>query len=156
MNEIEEAKRQRGQHLKKNEAKVEILKFVLDNDSPVLEPDIREHLKKTFGTNDSKTMKVHFQNLQKLQCIKKVANSGKENEWKIDSVKHLKNINENFKEMELNRFKKAVEIIVNIFTDLEKITIGDFILEKIDMSEFTPDDILSKGTYWADMSGRHF
>ncbi|HEX3013701.1 MAG TPA: hypothetical protein VHO92_05465 [Methanobacterium sp.] len=116
MEKRQEIKRGRGQHLKKNEVKTEILRYILDKNSPVLEPDIREHLKKKFGTNDSKTMKTHFQELQKLNCIKKIANVGKENEWRIDSIKQLNSIKENFKEIELHSCKKPIEILVNLFT----------------------------------------
>lgn len=116
MEKRETTKRSRGQHLKKNEVKIEILRYILDNDSPVLEPDIREHLKKTFGINDSKTMKAHFQDLQKLNCVRKITNLGKENEWRIDSIKQLNKLKENFKEIELHSYKKPIEIVVNKFT----------------------------------------
>lgn len=116
MEKKETTKRCRGQHLKRNEVKTEILRYILDKDDPVLEPDIREHLRKTFGTNDSKTMKAHFQDLQKFNCVRKITNSGKENEWRIDSIKQLINIKENFKEIKLHSHKKPIEILVNKFT----------------------------------------
>jgi hypothetical protein len=116
MDEKEEIKRGRGKHLKKNEAKIEILKYIIDNDGPVIEPDIREHLKKTFGIKDTKTIKLHFKDLQKLQCIKKISNSGKENEWRIDSIKQLNNIKENFKGIDLHCYKRPIEILVSQFT----------------------------------------
>lgn len=128
MEEKETIKRSKGQHLKKNEVKTEILRYILDNDSPVLEPDIREHLKKTFGTNDSKTMKAHFQDLLKLNCVRKITNSGKENEWRIDSIKQLINIKENFKEIELHSHKRSIEIVVNKFTgEIEFPSVGSIV-----------------------------
>jgi hypothetical protein len=116
-------KRCQGQHLKKNEVKTEIIQYILKNDNLILEPDLRDHLKNMFGISDIKTMKNHFKDLQKLQCIKKITNSGKENEWRIDSIKHLYNIKKSFEEIELYRYKRAVEIIANKFTNSEVITV---------------------------------
>lgn len=112
MDKEEKIKRRRGEHLNKNEVKTEILKYVLDNNSPVLEPYIREHLKEKLNISDTKTMKSHFSDLQELQCIKKIGNKGLENEWKIDSLKQLKNIREKFPEIKLNTYDKSLNIIL--------------------------------------------
>lgn len=124
----EETKRLRGQHLKKNEAKIEILKYILDNDSPVIEPDIREHLRKTFGIKDTKTIKLHFKDLHKLQCIKKISSSGKENKWKIDSIEQLNNIKENFKGIDLHRYRGPIEILVNQFISKIELPFSGYIV----------------------------
>jgi hypothetical protein len=134
----EKTKRCQGQHLRKNEVKTEILRYILHSDKPVLEPDLRDHLKNVFATSDMKTMKVHFQDLQKLHCIRKIANSGKENEWRIDSINNLANIKENFEEIELYRYKRAIEIIVNKFTISKEISVLNSISspDKVDLRAY--------------------
>ena len=125
MTDSKKTRRSRGQHLKKNEAKIEILNYIFKSECPVLEPDLREHLNNTFGTRDIKTMKAHFWDLQKIQCIKKISDSGPENKWEINSLKQLNNIKENFKEIKLNCYKKAIEIVLVQFVNLKSVAIHD-------------------------------
>ncbi|AKB32595.1 hypothetical protein MSSIH_1905 [Methanosarcina siciliae HI350] len=125
MTDTEKPKRSRGQHLKKNEVKVEILNSILKRELPVLESDIKEHLYETFGTRDVKTKNIHLQDLQKLQCIKKISNSGSDDKWEIDSLGHLNNIKKNFTQIELNQYKKAIEIVSVKFTNLRSILLDN-------------------------------
>jgi hypothetical protein len=141
----------RGQHLKRKETKVEILKYVLNSDSSVPEPNIREHLTKTFGTRDTKTMKVHFEDLRKFECMKKMAKSGLDNKWEIDSLKHLEKIKEKFvKEIKLNCHKKAINIVLAKFTGVKSLMVdfgslygGEDMLILADLFPITEEDFFN-------------
>lgn len=95
--------------------KPDIIKFILENNGPVKESQIREHLKKKNEKIDQGNINRYLHNLsEEHACIELISpvKKGLPNKWDITKVKHLKNIKDIFKNIKLNEYEKSLIIIL--------------------------------------------
>lgn len=106
-------KRVQGEHLERYKVKIAIIDLLLRNLEAVLEPDIREFLRKKYNINDQGNIKKHLKDLQTLPycCIEKTPpKRGFANRWDIKTVENLKKIRLHFPEIPLNKYQKFMNI----------------------------------------------
>lgn len=99
---------------RKNEGitKKEIIRTLLEMGTTT-EPKLRSEIKKKLNLDDDSNIKLHLNELNKLNCItKQKAEAGKANSW-IVSFDNLKYILEYFPEMDLKSNKNAVKLVCN-------------------------------------------
>jgi hypothetical protein len=109
-----------GKRLKEGEVETDIVEYILNNSSKVSTPNIRAFLKNKHGLHDRTSIDEHLSFLLDENCIKKFSSKrGFKNHWDVKSLKHLKNIKQQFKEIELQTYKKSVNIIIKeLFFDV--------------------------------------
>lgn len=111
---IASERRTRGEHLERRKVKTAIIKFILRSPEAVLEPDIREFLRKKYEILDQGNIKKHLRDLQTLPycCIEKIPpKRGFANKWDIKKVENLKNLKLYFPEIPLNIYQKFINIV---------------------------------------------
>lgn len=109
----ENKKRKRGGHLERNKVKIGILEFILRNDGPITESEIRKFVEKSYAIKDQKTVNTHLHDLKDLGCIELIPpQKGFPNKWNITKIKHLKNIRSNFENIKLNECEKSLNVIL--------------------------------------------
>jgi hypothetical protein len=112
MDQNKKSKRCRGEHLKKGETKIEIIKYILSENDVVPGPDLIEHLHKNHGLADEGNIRDHLSDLENLSCIGKIPREpGSYHKWKIEELKNLRNIREHYPSIQLNLYNKCVNII---------------------------------------------
>jgi len=104
--------RRPGERLKSDEAKIEIIEYILSRNNAITGPDIRNHLREKFRMKDRKNIEDHLKELQKKRCIEKFERNGFENRWDITKIKTLKSIKDNHSDMQLNKYEKSKMIIL--------------------------------------------
>ena len=104
--------RSRGEHLKKDEVKTGIIRYILNKNDMVSGPDIIKEIRDTFNIVDEKNIRVHLKDLQKQHCIEKIPHEpGLENKWKIEKVDNLRSIREHYPDIQLNKYSKSINIV---------------------------------------------
>lgn len=104
--------RSRGEHLKKDIVKTEIIGYILSKDGIVPGPDIIKHLRKKFNIVDEKNIRIHLKDLQNQHSIEKIPHEpGLENKWKIEKVENLRSIQKHYPDIQLNKYDKSLDII---------------------------------------------
>lgn len=102
----ENKKRKQGGHLERNKVKIGIIEFVLRNDGPIPESEIRKFVERSYAIKDQKTVNTHLHDLKDRGCIELIPpKKGFPNKWDIKTTENLKNI--------LKEFPKLVEILQN-------------------------------------------
>lgn len=108
--------RNQGDHLKWNEVKAGIVRFVISSDEAVPEPDIREFLRNEYKITDPGNIKKHLSDLQHrpYSCIEKIPpkQRGFANKWDIKNIENLRNIRSYFPEIQLTIYEKSLNIIL--------------------------------------------
>lgn len=103
--------------ISQNGVKPDIIKFILENNGQVEEPQIREHLKKKNKKVNQGNVNRHLHELRdEFNCIElKTIKKGRRtyNLWDITKLESLKNIQIYFKNIELNKYEKSLMIILN-------------------------------------------
>ena len=109
-----------GKRLKEGEVETDILEYILNNSSKISTPNIRAFLKNKHGLHDRTNIDEHLSFLLDENCIKKYSSTrGFKNYWDVKSLKHLKSIKQQFKKIELQTYKKSVNIIIKeLFFDV--------------------------------------
>lgn len=104
----------RRHHFEWNAIKESIIEFVLNAESPVNEPGVSEFLKGKYGEFTRSTINKHLRALGELGCIESipVKDKSKFNYWNIRSIKNLKNIKDEFPNIELKSFTKSLKILL--------------------------------------------
>jgi hypothetical protein len=116
MDEKEKEKRNRGNSLGENTVKIEIIKYILSKNDPVSGPEIIKKIKETCNLVDEKNIRVHLKDLQKKHCIEKIPHEpGLGNKWKIEKFETLQMIRKDFSKIQLNKYKKSLDIILKRF-----------------------------------------
>ena len=108
-------RRNQGDHLKWNEVKAGIIKFIVSSHGPVPEPEIRDFLGEKYKITDQGNIKKHLRDLQyhPYSCIEKIPpKPGFANRWDIKKIENLKNIRLHFPEIRLNIYEKPLKIII--------------------------------------------
>jgi hypothetical protein len=109
-----------GKRLKEGEVEAYIVEYILNNSSKVSTPNIRTFLRNKYGLHDKTGISAHLSFLLDENCIKKFPGKrGFEHQWDIKTLKHLKNINQHFKEIKLQKYDKSLDIIIKeLFSDV--------------------------------------
>lgn len=105
--------KKRGQHEPRGKVKSSILEYLLNHDSPVEEPDLREHLRQKHGITEPKNINTHLQELHEKGCIKKYSEKGGPNRWNINSINQIRKIHELYPELQLTSHEKVLDLIAN-------------------------------------------
>lgn len=97
----ERIKRSQGQHYKKNEIKIEIIKYILSKNDAVPGSEIRDHLKEKYGIVNKRNIKDHLEKLNKDHCIEKFDLVADDfgNKWDITKFENLKKIKTHYPEI---------------------------------------------------------
>ena len=113
MEENEITKRSQGQHYKKNEIKIEIIKYILDKNDAVPGSEIRNHLREKYGIVNKRNIKDHLEKLNKDHCIEKfdLVADDYGNKWDITKFENLKKIKKYFSEIRLNEYGKSLSLM---------------------------------------------
>ena len=106
--------KKQGGHLNIGEVKSSILEFILENKELVEEPAIRRYLLKKYDVIDQGNINRHLHDLRKHECIELIPQQkkGLSNQWDIKKLKNLKKIREEFPELRLNKYEKAINMII--------------------------------------------
>ncbi len=104
--------RKRGEHYPPNEIKKGIIKYLLTQPSGIEEPKIRDHLKVQYGISEPKNIKMHFKELQKSDCIKKIEAVGLANRWVIENFIQVKNIAKKYPELVSDLQKNDMVLLI--------------------------------------------
>ena len=114
--------RKQGEHLERDETKIAIIKFMLSsnkegNNPGILESKIRDYLNDTYEMTAKKSIRGHLKDLSagaEGPCIEKFPydKPGKPNYWDITKIKHLSNIKNRFPNIQLNKYKKSLMIVL--------------------------------------------
>lgn len=129
---MEDKKRKRGGHLKRNERRLDILKYILGKKGPVREPEIIKYLSELpeKSTSDQSTINKHLRKLKEdgfigliepKQSFKKTRRQGLTNIWgiaKIDNVREMININKHFS-INIDEYSSLIEALQNNESALE-------------------------------------
>jgi hypothetical protein len=109
-----------GKRLKKGQVEADIIEYILNNSSKVSTPNIRAFLKKKHGLHDRTSIDRHLRFLLDKNCIKKYPSKRiLKNDWDVKTLKHLKNINQQFIGIKLQTYKKSLDIIIKeLFFDV--------------------------------------
>ena len=101
--------RNKGEHLKKNKVKTEIIRYILSKDDVVPGPDIIKYLLIKYNIVDERrTSGLDLRDLQNQHCIEKIPHEpGLENKWKIEKIENLRNIRERYPDVKLNKYTKS-------------------------------------------------
>lgn len=106
--------RRQGDHLRRNEVKAGIIELIIGRGGAVREPEIRELLEKKYKIVDQGNIKKHFRDLQYSSCIVKIpAKPGFANFWDVKKIENLRNIRLKFPEIQLNKYEKCLNIVLN-------------------------------------------
>ncbi len=108
-----------GESLPIGKVKAEIILYILSKNGAVPVTDLIKHLKEKYGIRNKKNINKHLDDLENNHCIEKIdpIRDGFENKWDITKREHLRNIKKKtekencFKEIKLNAYEKAVNII---------------------------------------------
>lgn len=111
--------KKQGGHLNIGEVKSSIIEFILENKEEVEEPAIRKYLFEKYDVIDQGNINRHLHDLQKYECIEFLPpqKKGQINHWDILKLKHLKSIREEFPELRLNKYEKAINMIITELHD---------------------------------------
>ena len=113
MGEYEKTTRSRGEHLKKNKVKTEIIRYILSKKDIIPGPEIIKYLRNNFNIVDEKNIRIHLRDLQKQHCIEKIPHEpGLDNKWKIEKIDNLRNIREHYPDIQLNTYDKSINIVL--------------------------------------------
>ena len=113
MNENKKSRRCRGEHLEEGEVKVGIIKYILSRNAILPGPDIIKYIQKKYGLTDETNIRAHLNDLAKKNCIEKISREpGSNNNWKIEELENLLNIRKHYPEIQLNKYEKSLNIIV--------------------------------------------
>lgn len=112
------AKKQ-GDRLKQYETKSNIIKYILENNGPIGEPDIRKHLYVKYEIKDQSRINRHLHELEQYNFIEVIppTKTDLRNKWNITKFEHLENIKRKgeedtyFKKISLNEYEKSLMII---------------------------------------------
>ena len=130
-------RRNQGDHLKWNEVKAGIIEFIISNNGPVPEPEIRDFLGEKYKIKDQGNIKKHLRDLQyhPYSCIEKIpGKKGYANRWDIKQIENLKNIRLHFPEIRLNIHTKSVQIILYERRGTTRLTCGAKLPIKLNLS----------------------
>lgn len=113
-------RRKQGSHSKRNETKCKLIKFILDSSGPVSEPEIRKYLEEKNDKYDQAGINRHLHQLKEKGYIKFIpakkpkhlSRSGLPSHWDITKIEHLKNIRKSFTDIQLNKFKKSLNMVL--------------------------------------------
>lgn len=91
--------------------KPKIIEFILNNKGPIEEAGMRKKLQGDSGNINRHLHELweEFKCIELIQTIKKGCRNY--NLWDITKIKHLKNINEKFYNIQLNRYEKSINIV---------------------------------------------
>jgi hypothetical protein len=111
--------KKQGERLKQYETKSNIIKYILENNGPVREPDIRKYLDEKYGIKDQSRINRHLHELKKDNYIELIppTKTCLRNKWDIIKFEHLSNIKikirdeESFKKILLNAYEKSLMIL---------------------------------------------
>ena len=130
---MEKTKRSRGERLKKDKVKTEIIRYILSKNDIVPGPDLIKYLQENFNIVDEKNIRIHLKNLQKQHCIEKIPHEpGLDNKWKIEKIKNLQNIQEHYPDIQLNTYDKSINIVLEEQT-LKGYLFGDYFIHRRDL-----------------------
>lgn len=106
--------RKQGDRLKQSETKSNVIQYILEKQGPVSEPNIRKYLQENYQIKDQGSINRHLHELKKVECIELIhpLKTGLRNEWDITKIEHLKNIKEKFIGIQLNKYEKAINIVL--------------------------------------------
>ncbi len=111
--ENEQKRRIRGERLNKNEAKIEIVKYILIKNDVVSGPDIIKHIQKKYNLLDENNIRSHLKGLKQKGCIEIIPRDpGSYHKWKIEKLETLRNIRKHYPEIQLNRYDQALNLIL--------------------------------------------
>ncbi len=111
--------KKQGDRLKQSETKSNIIKYILENNGPIGEPDIRKHLYVKYEIKDQSRINRHLHELKEDNYIELIppTKTGLRNKWNITKFEHLENIKRKgeedtyFKKISLNEYEKSLMII---------------------------------------------
>jgi len=101
-------------------SKKRILEYILRHEIPVKEHEITEFLKQEHSELNRASVNRHLSDLEELKCVTKVnpVKKSRFNYWDIE-FKNLKNIREEFPNLQLKDYTKAKALIIKInFPDI--------------------------------------
>ncbi len=103
----------RGKHNKPGKTREMIIQYILNN-GETEEPSLREYLYRKYDIRDQKTIKGHLEQLRKMGYLKKHKKAGLSNLWKIDGIKGIYKIFENFPELrqDLQKNNSVIDILL--------------------------------------------
>jgi len=106
--------RERGNRLPQGVVKKEILEYLLNQNSYVGMPAIREHLMYKLGISDQKTIRKHLDDLtaDKYIFYRSVTSKGIDR-WAIINFSQLQRVKNKFPEIKLNNKFAALNIVAN-------------------------------------------
>jgi hypothetical protein len=105
--------KKQGGHLNIGEVKSSILEFVLEQKGDVGEPTIRKYLFEKYDVIAQGSINRHLHDLQKHGCIELIPPQKRlRNYWNIETRTNLKNIRLVFPGLRLNKYGKAIGIII--------------------------------------------
>lgn len=110
----EKIKRKRGERVGKNVVKTEIINFILSKNDAVTGLDIKRHLREKYNIVDKNNIEDHLRKLgSEYHCIEQIKPqiNGYDNKWIITKIESLQNIREYYPSIQLNRYKKSLNII---------------------------------------------
>ncbi len=111
--ENEQKRRSPGERLNKNEAKIEILKYILSKNDLVSGPDIIKYIQKKCNLVDENNIRSHLKGLRQKHCIEIIPRDpGLYHKWKIEELGTLRNIRKLYPEIQLNRYDQALNLIL--------------------------------------------
>ena len=109
--------KKQGGHLNIGEVKSSILEFLLQQKESIGEPAIRKYLLEKYDVIDQGNINRHLHDLQKHRCIELIPphKKGLKNYWDIKTRTNLKNIRLEFPGFQLNKYEKAINILIMEF-----------------------------------------
>lgn len=115
--------RKQGDRLKQSETKSNIIKYILEKQGPVGEPEIRKYLEEEYEIKDQGRINRHLHELKNEDYIELITptKTGLRNQWDITKIEHLKNIKRRikedncFKKIKLDKYEKSINIIIQEF-----------------------------------------
>lgn len=107
----------RKYHFNVGEVKSKILEFLLDNDGPTTELDLREYLQVAYNGIDQATVNRHLHDLHKLSCVELIPPSKtttRKNRWIIAKPKNVKKIIDEYPNLieKVQNSEPALEIVL--------------------------------------------
>lgn len=113
--------RKQGERLKQSETKSNIIKYILDKQRPVSEPEIRKHLEEKHEIKDQGRINRHLHELKKSECIELFPpeKKGLSNHWGITKLKTLEKIIQEYPDLieVLHNSELAYNIVLDALED---------------------------------------
>lgn len=122
----EDEKRKRGNHLKRNERKSDIIKYILEKNEPLREPEIIKYLSEfpERRTSDQSTINKHLRKLKEegfieliepKQSFKKTRRHGLTNIWGITRLSNVRKIMEEYPSLieNLQNSEYALKVVLD-------------------------------------------